>query len=323
MTQLENDFPNVKFVYFTGHLDGTGLTGNLHLRNEQIRNYCIANHKILFDFNDIECYDPDQLVYYMALNANDNCDYDSDDNGSLDKNWAIDWQNSHTQNVDWYDVNCAHSQSLNGNQKAFAAWRMFAEIAKQIALEELPAKLIVSDTIVGNAESACFDATDTLTVTGAIDTVEFQSGSSVDLIAGKSISLLPGFHAMEGSTTHALITTTDQYCFSSSATIADNKDIIQKSRNLEPSVIMKENQLNDKTVKIFPNPNNGQFTLELTNFENCTNVSIYNILGEKVYQVIETNQKSHKIDLPGIQKGIYFVKVMDGKEQLTKKMVVN
>ena len=58
MTALESDYPNVKFVYMTGHLDGYGLTGNLHVRNEQIRAYCRANNKILYDFADIESYDP-------------------------------------------------------------------------------------------------------------------------------------------------------------------------------------------------------------------------------------------------------------------------
>ncbi len=42
MTQLESEYPSVKFVYMTGHADGSGETGNLHLRNQQIRNYCVA-----------------------------------------------------------------------------------------------------------------------------------------------------------------------------------------------------------------------------------------------------------------------------------------
>ena len=128
MNGLENDYPNVKFVYMTGHLDGTGTNGNLNLRNEQIRNYCLINGKILYDFNDIESYDPDGN-YYLDKNANDNCDYDSDGNGSLDKNWAIEWQNSHTINVDWYNCSPAHSQALNGNLKAYAAWWLWAKLA--------------------------------------------------------------------------------------------------------------------------------------------------------------------------------------------------
>jgi len=128
MTSLENDFKNVKFVYMTGHLDGTGLTGNLHLRNEQIRNFCKTNKKILFDFADIECYNPDGL-YFGAKKPNDACDYDSDNNGSPDSNWAIQWQNSHIAGVDWFNCSSAHSQPLNANQKAYAAWWLWARLS--------------------------------------------------------------------------------------------------------------------------------------------------------------------------------------------------
>lgn len=126
MTQLESDYPNVKFVYMTGHLDGSGSTGNLNQRNQQIRAYCQANKKVLFDFADIESYDPDGLVNYMALNANDNCDYDS---SGVSRNWATRWQSTHTLNVDWYNCSAAHSQPLNGNRKAYAAWWLWARLA--------------------------------------------------------------------------------------------------------------------------------------------------------------------------------------------------
>ena len=133
MSTLEAEYPGIKFVYMTGHLDGTGNAGNLNARNNQIRDYCRQNNKILYDFADIESYDPDGQTHYMPLMCNDNCDYDSDGNGSLDKNWAIDWQNSHTQNVDWYDRDdgevFAHSQPLNANRKAYAAWWLWARLA--------------------------------------------------------------------------------------------------------------------------------------------------------------------------------------------------
>ena len=61
MSSLESEFTRVKFVYMTGHLDGTGVNGNLHRRNEQIRSYCRNNRKILHDFADIESYDPDNI----------------------------------------------------------------------------------------------------------------------------------------------------------------------------------------------------------------------------------------------------------------------
>ncbi|MEN8193507.1 MAG: hypothetical protein ABFS12_11870 [Bacteroidota bacterium] len=128
MNGLEVDYPNVKFVYMTGHLDGSGESGNLHQRNEQIREYCRVNKKILYDFADIESYDPDGQANYLLLNANDNCDYDSGNTGSRDANWATAWQNSHTEGVDWYNCSAAHSQALNGNRKAYAAWNLWTSL---------------------------------------------------------------------------------------------------------------------------------------------------------------------------------------------------
>jgi hypothetical protein len=128
MTELENDYKNVKFVYMTGHLDGSGLTGNLHLRNEQIRDYCKTNNKILYDFSDIECYNPDG-GYFGDKKPNDGCYYDTNDDGNLEGNWAIEWQNSHIQGTDWYECSSAHSQPLNANQKAYAAWWLWARLA--------------------------------------------------------------------------------------------------------------------------------------------------------------------------------------------------
>jgi len=128
MTGLEEDFPGVTFIYMTGHLDGTGVNGNLHRRNEQIRDYCMANHKFLYDFADIESYDPEG-AYYTDKWANDGCYYDNDNNGSLESNWAIRWQDSHTEGVDWYSCGAAHTQPLNANMKAYAAWNLWARVA--------------------------------------------------------------------------------------------------------------------------------------------------------------------------------------------------
>jgi hypothetical protein len=121
MSGLEKDYPTVKFVYMTGHTNGSGLTGNLHLRNQQIRDYCNANKKILFDFEDIESYDPDGK-YFGDKNVTDGCAYSGG-------NWATEWQSSHTLGVNWYQCSSAHSEPLNANLKAYAAWWMWARLA--------------------------------------------------------------------------------------------------------------------------------------------------------------------------------------------------
>ncbi len=125
MCQLEKDYPDVTFVYMTGHVDHADDANN-KAANQIIREYCRANGKVLYDFVDIESHDPNGTYYPFP---NDSCDYYASRAGDPVGNWARQWQNSHTVNVDWYSCDSAHSEPLNANQKAYAAWWLFARLA--------------------------------------------------------------------------------------------------------------------------------------------------------------------------------------------------
>lgn len=123
MAQLEADYPGIKFIYMTGHLDHADDANN-KAANQAIRNFCTTNSKILYDFADIESYNPDKGYFQYA---GDDCSFYSS-TGTLLGNWATEWQNTHTVNVDWYSCSSAHSQPLNANQKAYGAWWLWARL---------------------------------------------------------------------------------------------------------------------------------------------------------------------------------------------------
>jgi hypothetical protein len=108
--QLEEDYPGVTFVYMTGHLDGTGDGGNLRARNNQIRQYCAANSKVLYDFADIESFDPAGIRY---ADASDACE------------WCYDWC---AVNDCPSCADCAHSHCFNCYLKGKAFWWMMARL---------------------------------------------------------------------------------------------------------------------------------------------------------------------------------------------------
>jgi len=110
MSALEAEYPDVDFVYMTGHLDGTGADGTLRVLNTQIRDYCSTNEKILFDFESIESYDPDG-------------NYFADD--SDDCQWCEDW--CAANDCPQCDV-CAHSHCYNCYRKGQAFWCLLAMI---------------------------------------------------------------------------------------------------------------------------------------------------------------------------------------------------
>jgi hypothetical protein len=126
MSGLEREYPGVKFVYMTGHLDGSGASGNLNQRNEQIRAFCQANDKILFDFADIESYEPGGATNFMTLNCDDGCNYSGG-------NWASQWIAAHpTDPLTTLAASCgdcAHSEKLNCILKGRAAWWLWARLA--------------------------------------------------------------------------------------------------------------------------------------------------------------------------------------------------
>jgi hypothetical protein len=109
--QLEQDYPNVTFIYMTGHMDGTGIGGNVYARNNQIRNYCIANGKILYDFADIESYDPEGNYFPNETEA---C------------GWCYDWCSTAECLL---CGTCEHSHCFNCHIKAKAFWWLLARIA--------------------------------------------------------------------------------------------------------------------------------------------------------------------------------------------------
>ena len=134
MELLINEYPNVTFVFMTGHSVGDGENMGLkrvYYNNQLIRQHCIDNDRLLFDFADIEAYDPNSN-YYWDLNLYDNLDYDSG-------NWGIQWCNAnpgHELQILTSECGyCSHSgaagegNTINCVLKGRAVWWMMACIA--------------------------------------------------------------------------------------------------------------------------------------------------------------------------------------------------
>ncbi len=113
MNQLEGEYPGVKFVYMTGHTDG-GANPTLFANNQKIRDYVIANNKVLFDFADFEMYDPDGTYYQYAT---DGC------------TWCDAWCSSHPGSCPGISFECTHSKSPLCVVKAKAFWWLSARLA--------------------------------------------------------------------------------------------------------------------------------------------------------------------------------------------------
>ena len=83
----------------------------------------------------------------------------------------------------------------------------------------------------------------------------------------------------------------------------------------------KETLKNTTDINVFPNPNNGNFTIQFDTITENNTIEIYSVLGQKVFE--KTEIKTQTIEVSNLEKGIYFIKTNKQNTSKTKKVIVN
>jgi hypothetical protein len=180
----------------------------------------------------------------------------------------------------------------------------------------------ITETDFESGDTLCFGAYQTITVGGDGSYVDFYSGSSTSLIAGTSITFMPGVTINSGSYLSATITTDSSFCEEvalGSPVVADPET--DKSNDVVKPIDDNTNSLKGQSLIVFPNPNSGRFIVELTGFSETTELIIYNALGSIIYKE-STIETQSSIEIGDMKRGLYFIKVFDASNSLTKKMIV-
>lgn len=181
-------------------------------------------------------------------------------------------------------------------------WEIAIQNKKYFATHNYPIKEQASEILYAGRD-----------VTGnwAQGDVIVQNNADVHFTAGQKIVIVPGFKTELGAKFIAEITP----CANSSSQRIINSENINEEYELE-------NQLNNSFIEIYPNPTNGQFTVEIPDITENSNLKIYNTYGQLMLQQ-QINSNPTQIDLSGFEKGIYFVRFQTKEQEcFVEKLVL-
>ena len=176
----------------------------------------------------------------------------------------------------------------------------------------VPVSVTLTGITVQSGETECYDATGTITVGGSDSYFIVMNGGSATMIAGNNIIYLPGTEVRAGGYMHGYIST--QFCGAVAPAIMANLTTGES----ELPVVMEK-----MSFRIYPNPTNGNFTLEQKGNSDFRNVrvEVYSMTGEPVLTGEIIGQKKQEFMFSDVPAGLYFVKVISGSYVETIKLI--
>jgi hypothetical protein len=150
-----------------------------------------------------------------------------------------------------------------------------------------------------------------------IETPDFiiEPGKTVNMVAGNSIHLKPGFHARAGCSFHASID--PSLCTAGLvAKSAVNNSKPENKVKPEPPTLKELSE----NFSVFPNPNNGHFTVSSSAM--IQGIEITNLVGNIIYKSDAVSSNSTELDLSTFPKGYYILRGATQNKTYSEKLVI-
>ncbi|MFZ4520490.1 MAG: T9SS type A sorting domain-containing protein [Bacteroidales bacterium] len=177
----------------------------------------------------------------------------------------------------------------------------------------------VTGITVTSGQSFCYDATQTVTVTGLL----VQTGGTANVIAGQNILFKPGTMVLPGGYLHGFISSNCLWCNAyPNVNLPSSQPGESYVENIPEPLI---SQQSGNFLKVYPNPTTGVFIIELSEVSEKTvvNVEIYGMRGENLFNDQYKGEKQHQVSLEGRPSGIYYIRVKSGNVSESVKILKN
>jgi len=93
----------------------------------------------------------------------------------------------------------------------------------------------------------------------------------------------------------------------------------------DATVGIEKIKMHDISLSVFPNPNNGQFTLKVeSTVAKQMNVVIFNSLGSLIYseQLNINGTLTKNMNLSNLSKGVYFIRLQTNDDVVIRKIII-
>ncbi len=196
--------------------------------------------------------------------------------------------------------------------------------------EGVPEHLEVMNESVLDGEEECYNAEQTIVVAGNGNYFTVHDGGSATLIAGHNIVMLPGTTIEQGAYFNAYITTDGTFCQPPKAIVAADDERLRRKlattfdrKDETVPVPFTETEAGGLSIRVFPNPSQGVFNLEIMDDGNHENikVEVYSLVGIKVLDKQVPGAGLHQFDLSGHERGLYLLRVSSGHAMQTLRLL--
>ena len=176
----------------------------------------------------------------------------------------------------------------------------------------VPAIRLLQNITVSSGQTNCYDATQAITVAGSGTLFQVSAGGNVSMIAGQTISYLPGTTVLSGGYLRGYITSNGLYCGG-----------LPPLAPLTDAEILQQNVTDEILLRVFPNPTSGRFSVHAVNGrqDKPLSIKIISCKGEQILSKMLIPNDVADFDMSSLLPGIYLIRVSSNEQNAMLKLL--